>query len=535
MKVIIYIIFSLIYVFKGIKIKRRESYIDNNEDVPAKSLFIKENEHKKENNKIYFDDYEDSQMFNNQVKYDKSSNNDYYDDLNDYLLSNQTNKEKLDTINEYTDDLFDENRSKVKGEKQDDKYIDNLKENKSKDISKYRDDLKDNNFFVAQKGKKDNLNQYRDNLNDWNEPINHIQKTNENIPISQENPNQTSKVQNKTQSSIKEEFPTIIKEEQKYKEIHQNHNNHNNLNIQQENSINKINQPIKVLKPSEQSFSSTVQPNATTSSLTNINIVIKPSETENRNKMEEDDDTKLLKQLNNKLGELLYKKQVNNVNQQDGNLENKLLELLSSIVNKPGNLSRPSNNKPPQKIHNLLKPFPYYHGNNNFQSTFPYLQSLIPQSNIQNNFLSSQHQPQLNINYQPVPSFNNYQVIQPQINPQSTPLRNNSLINQKKPPYKYEKYNKMFKKLKEQIKELQNNIKSISYNDKQENNNYYNSNQSKEKEINIIQPIIQRLNVEEAPLPIPKPMIALQPPPVIQTQFKPIPPQYTYYKIYNRN
>ena len=96
----------------------------------------------------------------------------------------------------------------------------------------------------------------------------------------------------------------------------------------------------------------------------------------------------------------------------------------------------------------------------------------------------------------------------------------------------------MFKKLREKIKGLQNNIKAMSNKDKQvDNNNYNNDNQSQQKEINIIQPIIQSSieAVKEVPIPISKPMIPFQPPAVIQTELKPIPPQYTYYKIYNRN
>ena len=567
MKVIIYIICSLFYIYKGIKIKRRESYIDNNEDVPPKSLFIDENEYQKENSKIYLDDYKDSQMFYNQDKYNKSASKDYYDDLDEHLLVNQSNKQKLDNISEYIDDLVDGKWINSKEEKQyeNDEYIDNLEDhnsfnqtgNETKDtskyiddindnnyfenktepkdkVNKYTDDLKDKNFFVNQSEKKDNLEQYTDDLNDWNGTINikkpiALREIKEDKSISQENSNVIPKVQSniRTQQNKKEEFPIKIKQ------IQENQRN------QQENSIRKNNQPIvKVLESSEPSNPSysTVQANGTTSAITNINIVIKPQETENKNDIQEDGDTELLKQLNDKLGELLYKKQVNNFNQEDGNLEDKLLELLSSIVNKPKNISKPLNNDPPQKIQSLPQPISYYQGNNNFQSTYPNQQSQIPQTNTQTNFLVSQPQPQLNMNYQPIPPVNNYQVQQPQTNPQPIPINNDNKHNNA--PCKYEKYNKMFKKLREQIKGLQNNIKAMSNKDKQvDNNNYNNDNQSQQKEINIIQPIIQRSieAVKEVPIPISKPMMPFQPPAVIQTELKPIPPQYNYYKIYNRN
>lgn len=571
MKVIIYIICSLFYIYKGIKIKRRELYIDNNEDVPAKSLFIDENEYQKENSKLYLDDYKDSQMFYNQDKYNKSANKNYYDDLDDNLFFNQSNKEKLDNISEYTDDLVDGKwiNSKEGKQYENDEYIDNLEDhnsfnqtgNETKDnskyiddindnnyfenktepkdnVNKYTDDLKDNNFFVNQSEKKDNVNQYTDNLNDWNGTINikkpiAVREIKEDKSVSKENSNVIPKVQSniKNQQNKKEEYPIKIKQTQE------------NQRNQPENSIHKNNQPIEqVLESSEPSnpSHSTAQANGTTSAITNINIVIKPPETENKNDIQEDSDTELLKQLNDKLGELLYKKQVNNFNQEDGNLEDKLLELLSSIVNQPKNISIPLNNEPPRKIQSLPQPFLYYQGNNNFQNNYPNQQSQIPQSNTQTNFLMPQPQSQLNMNYQPIPSVNNYQVQQPQTNPQLIPINNenNNPTNHNNAPCKYEKYNKMFKKLRDQIKGLQNNIKAISNNDKQvDNNNYNNDNQLQQKKINIIQPIIQRSieAVKEVPIPISKSMMPFQPPAVIQTELKPIPPQYTYYKIYNRN
>ena len=571
MKVIIYIICSLFYIYKGIKIKRRELYIDNNEDVPAKSLFIDENEYQKENSKLYLDDYKDSQMFYNQDKYNKSANKNYYDDLDDNLFFNQSNKEKLDNISEYTDDLVDGKwiNSKEGKQYENDEYIDNLEDhnsfnqtgNETKDnskyiddindnnyfenktepkdnVNKYTDDLKDNNFFVNQSEKKDNVNQYTDNLNDWNGTINikkpiAVREIKEDKSVSKENSNVIPKVQSniKNQQNKKEEYPIKIKQTQE------------NQRNQPENSIHKNNQPIEqVLESSEPSNPShtTAQTKGTTSAITNINIVIKPPETENKNDIQEDSDTELLKQLNDKLGELLYKKQVNNFNQEDGNLEDKLLELLSSIVNQPKNISIPLNNEPPRKIQSLPQPFLYYQGNNNFQNNYPNQQSQIPQSNTQTNFLMPQPQSQLNMNYQPIPSVNNYQVQQPQTNPQLIPINNenNNPTNHNNAPCKYEKYNKMFKKLRDQITGLQNNIKAISKNDKQvDNNNYNNDNQLQQKKINIIQPIIQRSieAVKEVPIPISKSMMPFQPPAVIQTELKPIPPQYTYYKIYNRN
>ena len=116
---------------------------------------------------------------------------------------------------------------------------------------------------------------------------------------------------------------------------------------------------------------------------------------------------------------------------------------MSSIINKPKNISKPLNNDPPQKIQSLPQPISYYQGNNNFQSTYPNQQSQIPQTNTQTNFLVSQAQPQLNMNHQPTPPANNNQVQQPQTNPHPIPINNDNKHNNA--PCKYEKYNKRSK------------------------------------------------------------------------------------------
>lgn len=467
------IIFILYVVIQGIRIKiNREDYIDDLRDMPIKSLFV--NDNKRDKNEEYIDDLKELKMFSKNKNYKENyKNEEYIDDLKDqfdFIKKNNKKKDKEVCV----DDLKDKDGEYSINKKDKEVYIDTLQDDnaiikgkKKKDNEVYIDNLEDDNSILKKNNKKE-----KEEKNIKDEKIKLIKKEKEKIkekiskdnkmkkPITEQNTIKAENISNKKEK-IKNKLLTI-----KQEPIHETQTKRDIIQpLPEKTKLNNNNNPISVTIPSNSNDTVsklTIPSKGENNANTNINIIIKPTDTKPNQESIEDLDTNLLSQINDKLTALLLS---SNNEPKGDDLQDKLLDILSSLS--------------PTKLSNVTS-IPY----NPTNSSISYYPSITP------------------------PTIS---VPQP---PPSTPPSNT----------KYSKYNKMFLKLQKQINTIQN---TISQSNKPQQQQSITTNPPKEI---IIQPLIERQPVNQIIQPI-QPIIPIQP----MISLRPTPPEYTYYKIYNRN
>ena len=305
--------------------------------------------------------------------------------------------------------------------------------------------------------------------------IKKIKSTEEPRTINNDKKNYNSHSDNNKNTIIREKQikePTLVN--QKNKEIIQP--------LQELQKVNRTNNPISINIPSNNNSETvsrlTIPSKEGNIANTNINIIIRPSYSESNQKSSKDLDTNLLSQINDKLTALLLS---NNNQPKSESLQNNLLNILSNLTT--------------NKLSNVVN-IP----NNPSNASISYYPSYNP--SITQSFPSTAQQSPLN-NQQP-PLYN-----QPS-------LTNNNQIPSNP---KYSKYHKILLKLQNQVNSIQSTISQSKQPQQSITTN-------PPKEI-IIQPLIERQPINQIIQPI-QPVVPIR-------SLRPSPPEYTYYKIYNRN